>query len=195
MAKYVYTTLKDCRKCTGNNLIDKHWRPVLSYPTSGPFVCVAIDILGPLPETLNDNHFALVMTDGYSRLARAVPTSKTPGLHIASHYIDNGMTSYSIPTHVLTKNGTKIVSKCFKALCVLVGTNHLTTMVYHPQTSWNSKQYNKTIIAIPRHHVAKQPQNKQLFTAADVFVKRQDSSFFQFDTFQPGAIASSLWYN
>lgn len=72
----VFTAVKDCPECPKSKPSDKSRRPLQPFPTSGPLELVGMDILRQLLKTLNGNRYVLEMTDRYSLLTRAVPTSR-----------------------------------------------------------------------------------------------------------------------
>lgn len=113
-----------------------------------------MDTLGPVPGTLEGNQDVLVMTDRYSKLTKAVPTSKTTASHIVSLSMDNRIMQSDIKTHVLAGNRTQFVGKFFKSLCAFSGTKHLTIPAHHPQTNGQTERLNKTIIVTLQQHVA-----------------------------------------
>lgn len=79
--------------------------PLQLSPESGQLGFVTMDILGPLPKTLNGNQFLLVVTDRCSKLARSVHTSETAASHTASLFMGNWIIPYDIATQVLTYSG------------------------------------------------------------------------------------------
>lgn len=85
---YTYTNVRDCRECAWNRPADKNRRPVQLFPGCIPLELEAMDILRLLRKTLKGNHFVLVMTDWYSKLTRALPTSETTVLHIVLLFVD-----------------------------------------------------------------------------------------------------------
>lgn len=99
---------------------------------------VAMDMLGPLPTTLNGIQFVVVLTDRYSKVTRAVSTARKTGTHIASTFMDNWIIPYVISDYMVTDNGTQFVNKFFKSLCGFLGTKQLTTTAHHLQTSGKS---------------------------------------------------------
>lgn len=53
------------------------------FPLSGPLEFFAINILGPLTKTKQENKFTIVTTDRYTKLTRARPVPKTATPNVA----------------------------------------------------------------------------------------------------------------
>lgn len=77
-------------------------------------VFVSLDILGLCLKVLNDSQFVLGMIDHYSKLTRAVLTSKKTASHIVSLSMDNWIILHGIPMHGLADNGMQFVNKFFE---------------------------------------------------------------------------------
>lgn len=80
-----------------------------------------MDIRGPLSVTSAGNQYVTLMTDRYSKLTTALPTSKTSARHIASMLMDNWIHLYEMPDYVLTENGTQFICKFFEFLIAIFG--------------------------------------------------------------------------
>lgn len=141
-------------KCPGNSPVDKRRRPIQLFPTSGTLEFCCDGHPGTTPREGKRNPFALVLTDRCSKLTRGLPTANTTALPIASHFMDNWIVPYSIPTHVLTYDGTQFVSEFFRSIGAFVGTRHSTTTPYHPRTIGLAERFHKTFIARLRHYMA-----------------------------------------
>lgn len=57
--------VKDCCKCVHNKPFERRRRLLHLFPASNPVEFVAMDILGPLLKTSNDNPFMLVIMNRY----------------------------------------------------------------------------------------------------------------------------------
>lgn len=70
-----------------------------------------MDMLGPLPKTLNGIQVEVVVTDRYSKVVRAISTSKVTAWHIASLFMDSWIVPCGIRKHLLDDNRTQLLSK------------------------------------------------------------------------------------
>lgn len=74
---------------------------------------VSVDILGPLPMTNDRNLFEIIITDIYSRLARAIRTAKATATYIVAIFLDKCVMPYLVPLNLLTNSRSKFVGKFF----------------------------------------------------------------------------------
>lgn len=94
---------------------------------------IAMNILSPLPKLKNGSLFVLIMTNRYSMLISAVPTSRASATHIVSIFHCHGILPHGIPACLLTDNGTQFVRQVFEAIYNLLGLKLLTTTAYCPR--------------------------------------------------------------
>lgn len=154
IANDVYKTISTCSTCAWNSALPKLIKELQLLPTNGPLKFVAIDILGPLPRTRNENQYVIVMTDKYSKLTRAMQTGKTSSSHFGNVSFDSQVVLYFTPVYVQLKHGVKFNSKMFSALGTMLDVKHQTTTAFHPQTNEQVKRYNLTIVKQLRNYVA-----------------------------------------
>lgn len=124
------------------------------FPPSRPLEFVALDILGPLPETKKDkNRFVLVIGDRYSKVAQAVPLRKITAHHVAHAFFKHWILPYGVPLLVLSDNGSQFAAKFFQAVCAVLGMKQLFTSTYHPQTNGQIERFNRVILERLLHYV------------------------------------------
>lgn len=73
IAKIVYKTVSSCNECSLNSTLKKIRRQRRRLSASSRLGFVAFNIFGTLPRKMNGYQHIINMTDGYSRLTRAVP--------------------------------------------------------------------------------------------------------------------------
>lgn len=118
---------------------------------------VAIDIVEPFPKTAQKYRNHLIITDRYTILTRAVPTSKTTGKHTANHFMKHCLTPYGIPTYFFTDSGMQVVKHFFVAVCALLGV--IKTTAYCLQTNGQAERFRKVIFTHSHHYVVENKKN------------------------------------
>lgn len=97
MSNHRYVTVKDCQSCASNWRDSKRHRELHLFPPTAPLEVVAIDILGPLLKIKTEYQFIVVMTDRFSKLAKATPTAKTTAKTLAQIFLNDWMANFGIP--------------------------------------------------------------------------------------------------
>ena len=87
MSVDVYTTVRQCDACARNRVTQyRHTNALKLFPATRPLEDVAIDILGPLPETPRQRRFVLVIADRYSKLCRLIALGRVSALAVAKAF-------------------------------------------------------------------------------------------------------------
>lgn len=111
MANVLCTTVTNGLKCARKRANYTRTGHLKLFRVRGQLEFIAMIIFGLFPKTENGNQFVLIMPDRYSKLTRSKPTSKTSAMHIASIFFDIWIVPFEIPAHLLTDNGTQILSR------------------------------------------------------------------------------------
>ena len=133
-----------CPSCTRKNLKSQRKTSVMKlFPPSRPLEFVAIDILGPLPETAAGNRFVLFIGDRYSKVTQAVPLRTIYAHDVAHAFFKHWILPYGVPLLVLSDNGSQFAAKFFQAVCAVLGIKQLFTSAYHPQCNGKVERFNR----------------------------------------------------
>jgi Integrase zinc binding domain len=148
MARDCYTHVAACSLCARKRLRVKTKRkPLTLFLPQQPFEMVSIDLLGPLQTTDRQNTYALVITDRFSKLSRAVPVpSDTSAPTIATAYFVHWVSNYGAPLVLFSDNGPPFRAKLFKSFNFVLGTHTVFTTAYRPQTNGQVERWNKTLL-------------------------------------------------
>jgi len=140
--KYV----KSCVACAKRKAYGTNTAPLKPLEQSSFFwQRVAMDVVGPLPETYQGNRYILVMSEYATRYMIAVPMKNQTARTIAKAFILNVILRYGSPLEILTDRGTNFLSHLLKEICNLLNIKHLRTTAYHPATDGNVERFNRTM--------------------------------------------------
>ena len=123
------------------------------FPATKPLEYVAMDILGPLPNTKHGRRFILVITDRFTKLAKTESLRTITSLSVAKAFRQCWVFNYGIPKVLLTDNGSQFTSGFFRQVCKILGINKVFTTEYHPQTNGQAERYKRTLLAALRNYV------------------------------------------
>ena len=155
MVNDIFQAAKDCRSCARVRGTRGHKQHELTlFPAVDPLAFVAMDLVGPFVKTKKGFSSILVITDRFSKIARAIPMSSTTAGAVANAFMEHWICPYGIPTYILTDNGPQFVAKIFDHLVTMLGVSHLRTTAYHPQTNGQAERYNRTLVTRLIHYVS-----------------------------------------
>lgn len=85
-----------------------------------PLERIAINILGPLPETERGNKYIMVMADYFTKWKESYPVPYKEAMMIAGALIDNFICCFRVPKCIHTDQGRNSESVLFKEVCSLL---------------------------------------------------------------------------
>ncbi|KAL1269051.1 hypothetical protein QQF64_031340 [Cirrhinus molitorella] len=103
-----------------------------------------MDLIGPLPKSAQGHEHILVIVDYATRYPEAIPLRKATAKNIAQELFLL-CTRVSIPSEILTDQGTPFMSKLMADLCRLLRVKQLRTTVHHSQTDGLVERFNQTL--------------------------------------------------
>jgi len=120
---------------------DEHLK---SIPVCDLFYRVALDTVGPLPETDSGNKYILVAIDHYSKWCEAKAVADHGARTAAGFLEDEIICRYGVPKFVLTDNGTERAAE-FDVMCRDYAIQHQRTAPQWPQCNGMAECMIKTI--------------------------------------------------
>ena len=135
-----------CDDCASRKLPVKHRRAPMQIGTAGkPMQRIAMDILGPLPETDRLNKYVLVVGDYFTKWTEAFPLPNMEAETVARRLLEficrNGA-----PEYLHTDQGRNFESNLVQELCRLLGITKTRTTPYHPQSDGMVERFNRTLL-------------------------------------------------
>ena len=94
---------------------------------------VAVDILGPLPQTSNSNKYIVVAEDYFTRWLEAwqIPNQETKT--VAEKLLNEMFFCFSLLNYILSDQGRQLESALIAELCSVLQIEKSRTTPYHPQ--------------------------------------------------------------
>jgi hypothetical protein len=92
-------------------------------PICDLFYCVAMDIVGPLPETMNGNKYVLVTIDHYSKWCETWYVKEHDVCTTIKFLEYEVIYMYGMPKYILTDNGNEWMKE-FAKICQNYGITH-----------------------------------------------------------------------
>ena len=120
--------------------------PLQYFPVaSEPGQMIAMDFVGPLPETPAGNRHILVVTDAFSKYAEAIALPNQKATTTADALVEY-FSRHGIPAILHSDQGRNFESDLIQHLCRMWNINKTRTSGYHPAGNGACERYNKSLI-------------------------------------------------
>ena len=162
IAQTVQRYIKSCKPCqrnkSGNQKPAGLLQP-LPIPTRN-WEHVSLDLIGPLPTTVNGNNCIVTVVDKLSKMAHFIATQTTvdaPGL--AKLMMNNVFKLHGFPVAFISDRDTRFTSAYWKDFTEALGiAPHMSTS-FHPETDGQTERMNRTVEEMLRSYVNDQHNN------------------------------------
>jgi len=94
---------------------------------------VALDLMGPFPESEDGNRYVLVLVDSFSKWLEAYPIPNIEAKTVAERFVLEFVSRFGVPYQVKTDRGRQFESELFHEMCALLEVSHKTSTPFHPQ--------------------------------------------------------------
>ncbi|CAK1595080.1 unnamed protein product [Parnassius mnemosyne] len=139
--------VKKCKACQENKALRKINKAPMEITTTStaPFQRVALDIVGPLPESGTAKlRYILTLQDDLTKYSVAYPIRSTTAEETSDCLI-HFISLFGIPKSILTDQGTNFTSDLFKTTCQFLKIKQLWSSPYHPQTQGALERSHSTL--------------------------------------------------
>lgn len=109
---------------------------------------MAVDLLGPLPESNNGNSYVLVVGDYCSKWMEALPVPNQEAPTVAEKLVDEVFLQFSPPEQLHSNQGRQFESVLIAEVCKLLQIRKTRTTPYHPQCDGLVERFNRTLISM-----------------------------------------------
>lgn len=106
---------------------------------------IAVDIMGPLPESNNKNSYILVVGDYFTRWMAAFAIHDQEAATVAQKLVDEVFCRLGIPEQLHSDQGKQFESKLIQELCKILKISKTRTTAYHPQCDGLVERFNRTL--------------------------------------------------
>ena len=143
----VYNWCQTCSTCaTRKNPSQRQRSSLGTIPAEYPTQVMAVDIVGPLPESDRGNSYIMVVGDYFIRWMEAFPIPNHKAVTIAEKLINEVFLRLSIPEQLHSDQGRQFESKLIAEVCHLLNIHKTRTTPYHPQSDGLVERFNRTLL-------------------------------------------------
>ncbi|CAH1253110.1 RTL1 [Branchiostoma lanceolatum] len=149
MATDVELHVKGCSECAKRKTGSRRRRAPL-VPSSPGFRWerVAMDFMGPFPETPKGNKHILVISDYMTKWVEAVALPDQKATTVVRALIDTWITRFGVPYQLHSDQGRDFDSQIVHTLCQELGIKKTRTTAYHPEGDGMVERFNRTVCQI-----------------------------------------------
>ena len=115
-----------------------------AYPTQ----IMAVDLVGPFPESDSGNSYIMVVGDYFSHWMEAFPIPNQEASTVAERLVDEVFLRFSAPEQLHSDQGRQFESKLMAEVCKLLQIHKTRTTPYHPQSDGLVERFNWTMLAM-----------------------------------------------
>ena len=154
----VYNWCKSCSVCARvKSPAPRARAPLHSVKVGYPMRLVAVDILGPFPETESGNKYILVVSDYFTKWIEAYPIENQEAITVAKKLVEEFFFRFSPPEQLHSDQGRNFESKLIAEICKLLGISKTRTTPYHPQSDGLVERCNRTMLSMLATATMKRP--------------------------------------
>ena len=117
--------------------------PANNFPCERPFQMIAVDLVGPLSTTHDNNSYLLTIIDRFSRYVKAIPIREITAECIVFNLLNSWIYEFGTPEQILSDRGSQFTSTMFKVLCKTLGIKKLYTTAYHPECNGMIERFHR----------------------------------------------------
>ena len=111
-----------CVMCSSRKTpVPKPCAPLQLQPAEHPMQRVAMDILGPLPETARGNKYILVIGDYFTKWKEAHGMPNMEAITVARIFVNEFICRFGVPEQLHTDQGKNFESTLIKEICRMLG--------------------------------------------------------------------------
>lgn len=123
----------ECQKYKPSNLKPAGLMKTLAI--NQRFETVAIDLFGPLPKSLENYQWILIVEDVSTRWVELFPLTEATAERCATILLEEIFLRYGMPRSLITDNGTQFISAIMQQLTHILGIQQVFTPLYHPEAN------------------------------------------------------------
>ena len=110
-----------------------------------PVERIALDIMGPLPQSNSDNSYILVIGDYFSKYTEVYALPDHTAQTVARVVVEQWICRYGVPRIIHSDQGRDFESHLFTEMFRLLDIEKTKTCPYRPQSDGMIKRFNRTV--------------------------------------------------
>lgn len=152
---------RNCQPCARRKMpVPRRHAPLGTIRAGSPMQIIAMDILGPLPESSSSgSRYILVVGDYFTRWMEAYGIPNGEAVTVAKKLVDEFFCRFSPPEQLHSDQGRQFESEIIAEICKSLHINKSRTTPYHPQSDGMVERFNRTLLNMLAIHVEEHPSD------------------------------------
>jgi len=138
--------IKLCPICQKAHPVSLPGVPLKTTASDVPFKVLAIDAVGPLPESIDGFKYLLVLECIFTRWVEIIPTKTLEAMECAECLLHAGYLRNFLPVYLRSDNGTQFVNRIIESLNSLMDVTHHRVLPYSPQSNGHVERTNQEVL-------------------------------------------------
>ena len=162
---------KGVREMSNKTLRPKKRAPMeITTTAKHPFERCALDIVGPMTETVSENKYILTCQDDLSKFLIAIPITQQDAEMVARECVMNVVLKFGAPAQLLTDQDLNFLSDLFKSMCKVLRIKKIQTTAFHPESNGSLERSHRVLTEYLRHYVREDETNWDEWVPYAVYV-------------------------
>ena len=142
----VKTWCQTCATCASRKTpAPRNCAPLQTVTVGSPMQIIAVDIMGPLPESKQMNSYVLVMADYFTKWIEVFAIHDQEASTVAQKLVDGVFCRFGIPEQLHSDKGKQFEGTLLKEICKILNISKSRTTSYHPQGDGLVERFNRTL--------------------------------------------------
>jgi hypothetical protein len=164
--------IRQCEICQKNKITQNKTKMPMKITTT-PEVAwekCALDIVGPLNQTLDGNRYVLTFQEELSKYTLAIPMEHQDAVTIAKAFVEEVILKFGILQMILTDQGSNFMSEVFTKVCKLLKIKKIKCTAYHRETNKALERTHRVLVEYFRCFILEDQSNRNKLLPYATFV-------------------------
>ena len=135
MKKDIVEFHKQCIPCQFNDKYPVKFQIGNIIKPTYPMSVIYLDLVVGLPRSTSGNYCMLLIYDGYSRFAQAVPLASEKAEYVARKFIGSFISAFGPPAAIHSDNARNLDGSIMRHLCLMLGCAKSSSPSHNPQSN------------------------------------------------------------
>jgi hypothetical protein len=157
----VQSCCRECIVCGARRTPNRKAKAALQQHIVGaPMERIAIDLIGPLPESTQGNKHILVIGDYFTKWVEAFALPNQEAVTVATKLVEEVVCRFGVPHQLHSDQGRNFESNVFAEMCKVLGIEKTRTTPYNPKSDGFVERFNRTLIDMVSKMIAPERQQR-----------------------------------